>query len=161
MRARGLGRAVAVWPTGTLAAWHGSQTPERVQASAVAHPTYPAHPSPAPVPLRAAGTFDLAVCCNGLMAGLSASTSNVGFVTPWASCINGALAGLLYVLTSHMLVSRPGCSVCDAGFGKRSPPAWVLLKRGNSMGAVFKCEHGIRTGIQVGLAPQRYTCILA
>ncbi|EFJ47052.1 hypothetical protein VOLCADRAFT_92451 [Volvox carteri f. nagariensis] len=51
-----------------------------------------------------AGTFDLGVCCNGLMAGLSASTANVGFITPWASCITGTLAGLLYVASSRLLV---------------------------------------------------------
>lgn len=38
------------------------------------------------------------------MAGLSASTANVGFVTPWASCITGTLAGLLYVASSRLLV---------------------------------------------------------
>ncbi len=54
------------------------------------------------------GTFDLAICCNGLMAGLSASTSNVGFLTPWAACITGALAGLMYVGVSRLLV-RAGC----------------------------------------------------
>lgn len=57
------------------------------------------------------------------MAGLSASTSNVGFLTPWAACITGALAGLLYVGISRLLVrdvhggdgGRVGalCDACD------------------------------------------------
>ncbi len=112
MTARGLECVVVL--RSTAAAWHGS--PSHASVAKWQRTSYtcccsspPPRPSPRPI-LPLAGTFDLAVCCNGLMAGLSASTTNVGFVTPWASCINGALAGLLYVLTSHMLVSPPECA---------------------------------------------------
>lgn len=113
------------------------------------------------------GTFDLAVCCNGLMAGLSASTSNVGFVTPWASCINGALAGLLYVLTSHMLV-RMGVDDpldssaihCGSGVlgclvsGFLAKPQYVMAMLGKDCGGlVYGRNGGLQLGMQLlGLA---------
>lgn len=50
------------------------------------------------------GTFDLTMCCNGLLSGLGASTANAGFVQPWAAAAVGALAGAAYVCHHRLLV---------------------------------------------------------
>ncbi|GIL81282.1 hypothetical protein Vretimale_1094 [Volvox reticuliferus] len=107
------------------------------------------------------GTFDLGVCCNGLMAGLSASTANVGFITPWASCITGLLAGLLYVGSSRLLV-RLGIDDpldssaihCGSGLlgvivsGFLARPVYVRSMVGRSCGGLV---YGTRGGVQLGM----------
>lgn len=50
------------------------------------------------------GTLDLGTCCNGVLAGLVASTGSSGFVAPWASAVIGLLAGGVYVGLSRLLV---------------------------------------------------------
>ncbi|KAG2449195.1 hypothetical protein HYH02_005942 [Chlamydomonas schloesseri] len=109
------------------------------------------------------GTFDLAVCCNGLMAGLSASTSNVGFLTPWAACITGALAGLMYVGVSRLLV-RMGVDDpldssaihCGSGMlgvlvsGFLAKPSYVLeMVNCNCGGVVYATNGGMQLGMQL------------
>ncbi|KAG2499743.1 hypothetical protein HYH03_002676 [Edaphochlamys debaryana] len=107
------------------------------------------------------GTFDLAICCNGLMSGLSASTSNVGFVTPWASCITGALAGLCYVLNSRLLarmgVDDPldGSAIhCGSGMlgivvsGFLARPSYVQSMVDRNCGGVV---YGVNGGMQLGM----------
>ncbi|KXZ50943.1 hypothetical protein GPECTOR_14g19 [Gonium pectorale] len=107
------------------------------------------------------GTFDLAVCCNGLMAGLSASTAIVGFVTPWAAVITGVMAGLLYVGTSRLLVRLgiddplDGSAIhCGSGLlgcilsGFLARPAYVEQMAGRQCGGVVYGTHG---GDQLGM----------
>ena len=50
------------------------------------------------------GTFDLVVCCNGVLAGLVAATSSSGYVDPWCSLFIGLVAGLSYVGCSRLML---------------------------------------------------------
>lgn len=52
-----------------------------------------------------AGTYDLRVCCNGVLSGLVIVTGICGFVDPWAAAVCGLIAGVVYPLSSHALVS--------------------------------------------------------
>ncbi|GFR48426.1 hypothetical protein Agub_g10322, partial [Astrephomene gubernaculifera] len=121
--------------------------------------------------LQSAGTFDLAICCNGLMSGLSASTANVGFFTPWAAVITGTLAGLLYVASSRLLL-RAGIddpldsSAIHAGSGLLglvlsgflARPAYVEAMLGRSCGGVVYGQNG---GVQLGMQLLGLTVTLA
>ena len=51
------------------------------------------------------GTFDLVICCNGVLAGLVAATSTCGFVAPWSSLVIGFVAGSAYLGCSKLMVS--------------------------------------------------------
>jgi ammonia channel protein AmtB len=55
-----------------------------------------------------AGTYDLRICCNGVLSGLVIVTGICGFVDPWAAAVCGLIAGIIYPLSSHALVSSAG-----------------------------------------------------
>jgi hypothetical protein len=59
------------------------------------------------VPYCAAGTYDLRVCCNGVLSGLVMVTSMCGFIDPWAAVVCGFIAGAAYPFMSFTLVSNP------------------------------------------------------
>jgi Amt family ammonium transporter len=40
----------------------------------------------------------------GLLSGLVAASAIAGFVMPWAACVSGILAGMLYAASSRLLV---------------------------------------------------------
>jgi hypothetical protein len=73
-------------------------------------------PSPPDLPCRT-GTYDLRICCNGVLSGLVMVTSMCGFVDPWAAAVCGLIAGIVYPFVSHLLVSQQQpaayCSCCD------------------------------------------------
>jgi Amt family ammonium transporter len=50
------------------------------------------------------GTYDLRLCCNGLLSGLVTVTSMAGFVDPYAAAVCGVLAGASYVFVSRLMV---------------------------------------------------------
>lgn len=55
-------------------------------------------------PALPAGTYDLRICCNGVLSGLVIVTGICGFVDPWAAALCGLIAGIAYPLVSHCLV---------------------------------------------------------
>lgn len=48
--------------------------------------------------------FDLKMAMNGSLGGLVAITAGAGVVEPWAAVITGAIGGLLYLGSTHLLV---------------------------------------------------------
>lgn len=48
--------------------------------------------------------FDLKYAMNGSLCGLVAITAGCGVVEPWAACVTGAIAGMLYIIASKGLV---------------------------------------------------------
>lgn len=59
------------------------------------------------------GTYDLRICCNGVLSGLVMVTSMCGFIDPWAAVVCGCIAGAAYPCSSLLLVSRVECLVCS------------------------------------------------
>lgn len=57
-----------------------------------------------PGPLSDAGTYDLRICCNGVLSGLVIVTCMCGFVDPWAAVVCSAVAGALYAGASWLLL---------------------------------------------------------
>lgn len=60
-----------------------------------------------------AGTYDLRICCNGVLSGLVMVTSMCGFIDPWAAVVCGSIAGAVYPCMSFALV-REGQQVYRA-----------------------------------------------
>jgi hypothetical protein len=64
------------------------------------------------------GTYDLRLCCNGVLSGLVTVTAMCGFVDPYAAAVCGVIAGGCYIGCSHLMVrwggrwvgGRVGCS---------------------------------------------------
>jgi Amt family ammonium transporter len=50
------------------------------------------------------GSFSLASAMNGCLGGLVSITGSCGVIEPWAAVIIGAVAGLLYLSTSKLLI---------------------------------------------------------
>lgn len=61
-------------------------------------------------PLAPAGTYDLRICCNGVLSGLVIVTCMCGFVDPWAAVVCSAIAGALYAAGSWLLLR---CGIDD------------------------------------------------
>lgn len=57
-----------------------------------------------------AGTYDLRICCNGVLSGLVIVTCMCGFVDPWAAVVCSAIAGVLYAGASWLLLR---CGIDD------------------------------------------------
>lgn len=56
-------------------------------------------------PLSAtSGTYDLRICCNGVLSGLVIVTCMCGFVDPWAAVVCSAIAGAMYAGASWALL---------------------------------------------------------
>lgn len=51
------------------------------------------------------GTYDLRICCNGVLSGLVMVTSMCGYIDPWAAVVCGFIAGAVYPCMSFVLVS--------------------------------------------------------
>jgi len=62
--------------------------------------------APLTTSLSAAGTYDLRICCNGVLSGLVIVTSMCGFIDPWAAVVCGFIAGATYPCMSFLLVRR-------------------------------------------------------
>eukprot|EP00878_Enallax_costatus_P013725 GHUV01014354.1.p1 GENE.GHUV01014354.1~~GHUV01014354.1.p1 ORF type:complete len:255 (+),score=56.87 GHUV01014354.1:90-767(+) len=56
------------------------------------------------VAAKRSGTYDLRICCNGVLSGLVTVTGICGFVDPWAAAVCGLIAGVAYPITSHCLL---------------------------------------------------------
>ena len=54
------------------------------------------------------GTYDLRLCCNGVLSGLVTVTAMCGFVDPYAAAVGGAIAGACYIGFSRLMVRRMG-----------------------------------------------------
>lgn len=52
------------------------------------------------------GKYDVAMMCNGALAGLVAITAPSGFVAPWAAVVIGAVAGVLVILSCNFVERR-------------------------------------------------------
>jgi Amt family ammonium transporter len=64
------------------------------------------------------GTYDLRLCCNGVLSGLVTVTAMCGFVEPYVAVVCGVIAGATYIGFSHLMVGPA------AGVG------WVGVKGG-------------------------------
>jgi hypothetical protein len=53
------------------------------------------------------GTYDLRLCCNGVLSGLVTVTAMCGFVDPYAAVVGGVVAGACYIGFSRLMVG-PG-----------------------------------------------------
>jgi hypothetical protein len=51
-------------------------------------------------------TYDLRLCCNGVLSGLVTVTAMCGFVDPYAAVVCGAVAGACYIGFSKLMVRR-------------------------------------------------------
>jgi Amt family ammonium transporter len=67
------------------------------------------------------GTYDLRLCCNGVLSGLVTVTALCGFVEPYAAAVCGAIAGAAYIGFSHLMVGRAGWG----GLGWGCKRSWV------------------------------------
>jgi Amt family ammonium transporter len=54
------------------------------------------------------GTYDLRLCCNGVLSGLVTVTALCGFVDPYAAVVAGVIAGATYVGASRLVVRPRG-----------------------------------------------------
>eukprot|EP00878_Enallax_costatus_P002895 GHUV01003089.1.p1 GENE.GHUV01003089.1~~GHUV01003089.1.p1 ORF type:complete len:545 (+),score=169.84 GHUV01003089.1:209-1636(+) len=107
------------------------------------------------------GTYDLRICCNGVLSGLVTVTCMCGFVDPWAAVVCSAIAGALYTGISRILLL---CGIDDpldssavhlgngllgtillAFFAK---PEHVMALTGSPCGGIF---YGSTGWLQLGL----------
>jgi ammonium transporter, Amt family len=58
--------------------------------------------------------YDIKHAMNGTLAGLVAITGGCGVVEPWAAMVTGAIAGVLYLLGSKLLIRLRLDDACDA-----------------------------------------------
>ena len=54
------------------------------------------------------GTYDLRLCCNGVLSGLVTVTAMCGFVDPYAAVVCGIIAGGAYIGFSRLVVRWGG-----------------------------------------------------
>lgn len=110
-----------------------------------------------------AGTFDLQVCCNGLLSGLVAITGSCAFLDTWAAVLSGLLAGGIYVGSSHLLVRLRVDDPLDASavhlgngalgclfnglFAK--PEIVSQMSLGICGGVIYSSEGWLQLGVQV------------
>ncbi len=53
---------------------------------------------------RSSQRFDSGSVCNGVLAGLVAVTASCDVIEPWAACVIGVIAGILYSCFSRLLI---------------------------------------------------------
>ncbi|WIA19506.1 hypothetical protein OEZ85_004117 [Tetradesmus obliquus] len=109
------------------------------------------------------GTYDLRVCCNGVLSGLVIVTGICGFVDPWAAAVCGLIAGVVYPLSSHALLRLGIDDPLDSSavhlvngvaglllLSFMAKPHHVALLTGGSCGGLFYSTAGwAQLGIQV------------
>lgn len=61
-----------------------------------------------------AGTYDLRICCNGVLSGLVIVTSMCGYIDPWAAVVCGFIAGAVYPCMSAVLVRSVRTNTCES-----------------------------------------------
>eukprot|EP00877_Chromochloris_zofingiensis_P005647 jgi/Chrzof1/15083/Cz09g26170.t1 len=101
------------------------------------------------------GTYDLRLCCNGVLAGLVTVTSMCGFIDPWAAVVCGSIAGAVYIFTSMLMlklrIDDPlDSAAVHAGNGFLgmilvafvAKPAHVAALTGTSCGGIFYTSAG-------------------
>lgn len=76
------------------------------------------------------GSFSLSSAMNGCLGGLVAITGSCGVVEPWAAVVTGFVAGLLYLVTSKMLIRLRIDDAVDAIPVHFSNGAWGTLSVG-------------------------------
>ena len=72
--------------------------------------------------------FDLKFLMNGALSGLVAITSSCGVVEPWAAVLIGAIAGLLYIFGSWLMIKLRLDDAVDAIPGEQSRSMWSHLQ---------------------------------
>jgi Amt family ammonium transporter len=117
----------------------------------------------APLPCSPAGTYDLRICCNGVLSGLVTVTCMCGFVDPWAAVVCSGIAGAMYTGMSSLLLR---CGIDDPldssavhlGNGLLgtlmlafvAKPEHVLALTGSPCGGVFYSSTGwLQLGLQL------------
>lgn len=110
-----------------------------------------------------AGTYDLRICCNGVLSGLVTVTCMCGFVDPWAAVVCSGIAGAIYTGVSTLLLR---CGIDDPldssavhlGNGLLgtlmlafvAKPEHVLALTGSPCGGVFYSSTGwLQLGLQL------------
>jgi len=61
------------------------------------------------------GTYDLRLCCNGVLSGLVTVTAMCGFVDPYAAVVCGAIAGGCYIGCSRLILRMGVDDPLDSG----------------------------------------------
>lgn len=74
--------------------------------------------------------FDVPALCNGLLAGLVGITAPCGYVSPWEAIIIGAVSGLIYCISSWLVVTLKIDDPIDAVSVHMSPGAWGTIAVG-------------------------------
>ena len=74
--------------------------------------------------------FDLKFAMNGVLAGLASITSGCGVVEPWSAVIIGAVAGLIYVFGTGLLVRLRLDDAVDAIPVHMTNGIWALISVG-------------------------------
>lgn len=109
------------------------------------------------------GTYDLRICCNGVLSGLVTVTCMCGFVDPWAAVVCSGIAGAIYTGVSTLLLR---CGIDDPldssavhlGNGLLgtlmlafvAKPEHVLALTGSPCGGVFYSSTGwLQLGLQL------------
>lgn len=108
------------------------------------------------------GTYDLRLCCNGVLSGLVTVTAMCGFVDPYAAVVCGMIAGACYIGFSHLMLKLGVDDPLDSGavhFGNGllgtmmlaffAKPEHVSLLVGTPCGGVFYTSMGwLQMGMQ-------------
>eukprot|EP00775_Hariotina_reticulata_P005136 gene5136-5376_t len=109
------------------------------------------------------GTYDLRICCNGVLSGLVMVTPICGFVDPWAAAVCGLISGIVYPFTSRLLVMLGVDDPLDSSavhlvngvlgvilLAFVAKPEHVTLLTGSSCGGIFYTKAGwLQLGMQV------------
>ncbi|KAI8471943.1 MAG: putative ammonium transporter [Monoraphidium minutum] len=108
------------------------------------------------------GTYDLRLCCNGVLSGLVTVTAMCGFVDPYAAVVGGVIAGGSYIGFSRLMLKLGVDDPLDSGavhFGNGllgtlmlaffAKPEHVAALAGSECGGVFYTSKGwMQLGMQ-------------
>lgn len=109
------------------------------------------------------GTYDLRICCNGVLSGLVIVTSMCGFIDPWAAVVCGFIAGATYPCMSFLLLRSGIDDPLDSSavhlvngvlgmllLAFVARPSHVELLTGSPCGGIFYTKLGwLQLGMQV------------
>jgi Amt family ammonium transporter len=109
------------------------------------------------------GTYDLRICCNGVLSGLVTVTCMCGFVDPWAAVVCSGIAGAVYTGMSSLLLrcgiddplDSSAVHLCNGLLGTVmlafvAKPEHVLALTGSPCGGVFYSSTGwLQLGLQL------------
>ncbi|GBF97250.1 ammonium transporter [Raphidocelis subcapitata] len=117
------------------------------------------------------GTYDLRLCCNGVLSGLVTVTAMCGFVDPYAAVVGGVVAGAAYIGFSRLVLRLGVDDPLDSGavhYGNGllgtmmlalfAKPEHVAALVGTPCGGVFYTRKG---WLQLGMQTLAATLVTA